>query len=83
MSSKICVLSPTYALIVCFNSKHTALCLACFQNMTCANLKWLVFHGVCFLVGWMLSTFRKISEGGWLCICFCAEVKVATLGRSG
>lgn len=68
MSGKRCVLSLIFALIVvCFNSKHTALWLACFQNRTCANLKWLVFHGVCFLVGWMLFSFRKIS-GGWMAL---------------
>lgn len=82
-SGKRCVLSLTYALMVCFNSKHLALWLACFQNRACANLKWLVFHGVCFLVGWMLFTFRRISEGEWLYICFCADVKVAALGSLG
>lgn len=83
MSGKRCVLSLTYALIICFNSKHIALWLACFQNRRCANLKWLVFHEVCLLAGWMLFPFRKISEGEWLYICFCADVKVAALGRSG
>lgn len=83
ISGKRCVLSLTFTLIVCFNSKHTALWLACFQNRTCASLKWLVFHEVCFLAGWMLLTFRKISGGEWLCICFCPVGKVAALGRSG
>lgn len=27
--------------------------------------------------------FWKIAEGEWLYICFCAEVKVTKLGRSG
>lgn len=55
---------PIFALIVCFNSKHTALWLAHFQNRMHTSLKWLVSHGECFLVGWMLFNFRKNSHRG-------------------
>lgn len=43
-----------------------------------AGVPWSVLP--CGVDAVQLFSFRKIFEGEWLCICFSAEVKVATLG---